>query len=117
MTFRLGAFTIDTNDPEPLAQWWATVLGAEITATNDGWYVTVQGGALPCAVSFQKVADPTPGKNKLHLDLITDSDLDRAAKQIVAAGASLIEQRSAGDFEWVTLADPDGNQFCIAGGH
>jgi hypothetical protein len=26
-----------------------------------------------------------------------------------------VAQRNVGDFRWVTLADPDGNEFCVAG--
>ncbi|SDS12887.1 VOC family protein [Microlunatus soli] len=117
MTLTLGAITVDTTDPEPIAAWWAERFGAEIVATNDGWFVTLKGGGLPGFLSFQKVAAPTPGKNKIHLDVMTDGDLDAAAQELVAAGATLIEKRSAGDFGWVTLTDPQGNEFCVASGH
>ena len=30
-------------------------------------------------------------------------------------GASLVERRGDESFRWVTLADPDGNEFCVAG--
>ena len=57
--------------------------------------------------------DPTPGKNKVHLDLSAD-DLDGEVERLVGAGASLVERRGDEHFRWVTLADPDGNQFCVA---
>ncbi|QDP97652.1 VOC family protein [Microlunatus elymi] len=117
MTLSLGAVTVDSSDPEPIAAWWAEQLGAEIVATNDGWFVTVKGGGLPGFLSFQKVAEPTPGKNKIHLDLMTDGNLDATADGLIAAGALLVEKRSMGDFAWVTLADPQGNEFCVASGH
>lgn len=113
MTLRLGAVTIDTTDPEPLAAWWAARTGAEIVATNDGWYVVLRGGALTHDLAFQKVEDPTPGKNRLHLDLVTDGDLDVAAQELVASGAAWVADRSMGDFRWLTLTDPDGNEFCV----
>lgn len=114
MTLKLGAITVDSADPEPIAAWWAERFGAQIVATNDGWFVTLKGGGLPGFLSFQKVPDPTPGKNKIHLDLMVEGDLDQAADELVAAGATLVGKRSAGDFGWVTLADPQGNEFCIA---
>jgi hypothetical protein len=70
----------------------------------------------PVLLSFQKVEDPTPGKNKVHLDLTTD-DLDAEVDRLLGVGASLVERRGDESFRWVTLADPDGNQFCVAGRH
>jgi predicted enzyme related to lactoylglutathione lyase len=104
--------TIDTTDAERLGGWWAEQTGARITETNNGWYVVLAGGGLPALLSFQKVDDPTPGKNKLHLDLVTD-DLETAVDELVGAGAAVVARRDEG-FAWVTLTDPDGNEFCVS---
>ena len=104
--------TIDTTDAERLGGWWAEQTGSRVTETNNGWYVVLAGGALPLLLAFQKVDDPTPGKNKLHLDLVAD-DLDAAVGRLLAAGATLVARRDEG-FAWVTLADPDGNEFCVS---
>ena len=114
MTLQLGMITFDTHDADALADWWATQTGAEVTERNDGWYVMVKGGSLPVVVSFQKVDDPTPGKNRLHVDLKTD-DLDVEVERLMAAGAGLVERRGDDSFRWVTLTDPAGNEFCVAG--
>lgn len=68
------------------------------------------GGPL---LAFQQVEDPTPGKNRLHLDLGAP-DLDAEVERLTGAGASVVAQREMGDFRWVTMADPDGNEFCVA---
>ena len=104
--------TIDTTDAERLAGWWAEQTGARITETNNGLYVVLAGGLLPLLLSFQKVDDPTPGKNKLHLDLVTD-DLEAAVDELVSAGAVVVARRNEG-FPWVTFTDPDGNEFCVS---
>jgi predicted enzyme related to lactoylglutathione lyase len=114
MSLSLAMITVNTLDAESLAAWWAAQLGAETLETNEGWYVTLGGDGMPVRLSFQKVDDPTPGRNKLHLDLLTE-DLDAETVRLVEAGATEVEQRSIGDFRWVTLADPDGNEFCVAG--
>ena len=107
---------MDSGDAQSLADWWAAQLGADVLATNDGWYIMLGGDDMPVGLSFQKVADPTPGKNKLHLDLV-DDDLDAEVARLAASGATVVEPRSAGDFRWVTLTDPDGNEFCVSGPH
>jgi hypothetical protein len=34
--------------------------------------------------------------------------------RLVEAGAGLVGRRGYESFCWVTLTDPDGNQFCVA---
>ncbi|MEG9249506.1 VOC family protein [Arthrobacter sp. Soc17.1.1.1] len=114
MTLTLGMITIDTTDAESLARWWAEQTGADITQTNDGWFVVLEGGGLPVMLAFQKVDEPTPGKNRIHLDL-SASDLDAEVDRLLTAGASLIGRRGDENFRWVTLADPQGNGFDVAG--
>ena len=112
MTLNLGMINFDAADPAPLARWWADQLGGEVADPYDGSFLLVTGG--PVILAFQQVGDPTPGKNKLHLDLTAD-DLDAEVDRLVAAGAALVGRRGDESFRWVTLADPDGNEFCVAG--
>ena len=116
VSLSIASVTFDTTDPEPLARWWAERFGAEIIANMDGFFVLVAGGSLPTQLAFQKVDDPTRGKNKVHVDIHTDGDLDAEVARWVDAGATSLGKRNAGDFHWVTLTDPDGNEFCIAAG-
>jgi len=113
MTLTLGMITVDTADAESLGRWWAEQTGAEVAQTNEGWFVVLGGGGLPVMLAFQKVEEPTPGKNKIHLDL-TAAELDAEVDRLVAAGATLVARRGDESFRWVTLADPQGNEFDVA---
>ncbi|QBF45485.1 VOC family protein [Janibacter limosus] len=112
MSLTLGMITTDTTDATALATWWARQTDGTITQDNDGWFVVVQLPQGPM-LAFQKVADPTPGKNRMHLDLGTP-DLDGATRLLLEGGASHVADHESDGFRWVTLADPDGNEFCIA---
>lgn len=114
MTLNLSMITIDTTDAEGLATWWSEQTGAHVAETNDGWFVILAGGGLGLLLAFQKVEEVTPGKNRVHLDL-TAEDLEAETERLLAAGASLVERRGTEDFRWNTLADPQGNVFCVAG--
>lgn len=103
--------TIDSADPVPLARWWADQFGGEPADPFGGTFLFLGGG--PVTLGFQKVDDPTPGKNKVHLDLVSD-DIDAEADRLVAAGATLVERRGDENFSWVTFTDPEGNEFCVA---
>ena len=63
-------------------------------------------------LAFQKVDDPTPGKNRVHIDF-TAADVEAEVKRLVDLGASETGRGNFGDFGWVVLADPDGNAFCV----
>ena len=113
MTLSLGMITIDTTDASRLAAWWAEQTGSRVVQDFGGGYLILAGGGLPALLAFQQVGDPTPGKNKVHLDLSAD-DLDAEVDRLLGAGASLVGRRGDDNFRWVTLADPDGNEFCVA---
>jgi len=112
MTVTPAMITCDTDDAVALATWWAERTGGTVGETNEGWYaiVTVPDGP---ALAFQKVENPTPGKNRLHLDLLAD-DLDAEVATLREAGAGLVAERGDENFRWVTLTDPAGNEFCVA---
>ncbi len=113
---RIAMVTVDSRDPRALAQWWRQVLGGELADGSNGDFVILdtESGAR---VAFQRVDEPTPGKNRLHLDLATGAG-ERAAQveRLVALGASIVARHDHREgFGWVTLADPEGNEFDLAG--
>jgi hypothetical protein len=114
MTLSVGMITCDTTDPAPLAAWWSDQVGGTVVDPFGGFFIMVTGG--PVTLAFQLVDDPTPGKNRLHLDL-TAADLDAEVDRLLAAGAGLVERRGDESFRWVTMTDPAGNEFCVAGAH
>lgn len=81
----------------------------------DGWYCVVSIPDSGVALGFQKVDVPSPGKNRLHLDLTRDpgDDREQLVAAWVAAGATHLGRRGEEEYLWDTFADPDGNEFCI----
>jgi predicted enzyme related to lactoylglutathione lyase len=114
MDLKIANITVNTDRPKELAEWWCVALGGEIK-TDWGEYVTIAFGDGD-HLSFQFVADTKPGR--IHIDFATAN----AAKEIVRlvdAGATHVADHEApgGVFSWTVLADPDGNEFCVAQGH
>ena len=115
MALDVAMITIDCADPDGLAVWWSEVVEGEVNALAPGEFVMVVRSGGP-ALGFQRVPDPTPGKNKVHLDLHT-ADKDAEVARLIGLGARETGRHSFGeDFDWVVLADPEGNAFCVAGG-
>jgi catechol 2,3-dioxygenase-like lactoylglutathione lyase family enzyme len=109
----VGMITFDTTDARVLAAWWARHTGGTVQDPADGAFTTIEPALGGPVLAFQRVPDPTPGKNRGHLDLMV-ADRVATAEAMVADGALRIGDREHGAFRWTTLADPDGNQFCLA---
>jgi predicted enzyme related to lactoylglutathione lyase len=107
--------TFDSTDPDKLAEWWARAVDGTVNALAPGFFVTVSRPGGGPGLAFQKVGDPTPGKNRVHIDF-TSADMEAEVKRLVDLGATEAGRGEAGpDFQWVVMADPDGNAFCVAG--
>lgn len=113
MTLTVEMITFDTLDARALAAWWAARTGGTVHDEADGWFVVVVPAETGPRLGFQKVPDPTPGKNRVHLDL-HPADPEAAVDELVAAGATFVARHQEGSFSWAVLADPDGNQFCVS---
>lgn len=113
MTLSLEMITVDTADPQRLADWWAHAVDGTVNVVAPGEFVVVTRADGP-RLGFQRVDDPTPGKNRVHVDFAAD-DLEAEVARLVALGATETGRHEFGsDFQWVVLADPDGNAFCVA---
>jgi hypothetical protein len=64
---------------------------------------------------FIPVPEGKTAKNRVHLDLQPEGmTRDEAVELAMASGATMIgDFRKADGSGWVTLADPEGNEFCI----
>ncbi|SPM34442.1 Catechol 2,3-dioxygenase or other lactoylglutathione lyase family enzyme [Mycobacterium rhizamassiliense] len=112
MALNVEMITVDCSDPATLAAWWAQQFGGTThdLLADEFTVVTLPEGLQ---LGFQKVPDPTPGKNRVHLDFGT-SDVEDEVSRLKAAGAIEIGRHSFGDdFRWVVLSDPEGNVFCV----
>jgi hypothetical protein len=57
---------------------------------------------------FQLVPEGRTVKNRVHLDLHA-ADADAEADLLTTLGARILARHQ----DWITLADPEGNEFCI----
>lgn len=115
MSLKVEMITFDCVDPDALARWWAEVVSGELTLVAPGEFAMVSRAAGP-TLGFQRVPDPTPGKNRVHVDFAA-ADMEAEVARLVQLGATETARNSFGDdMHWVVLADPAGNAFCVAGG-
>jgi hypothetical protein len=133
----LRDIVVDCAHPASLARFWAAVLDdyevapydeAELARlrangiddTEDDPSVLVQpvGATAYPRIFFQLVPEPKAGKNRLHLDVVpTDRTRDEEVERLTGLGATEYEDhRDLDGTGWVTMADPEGNVFCVSRG-
>ena len=118
-SLRWQCVVVDCADPEPVATFWAAALGWRRThVSGDGGEIVLEppvgsaeDGVAPDLL-FIRVPDPTPGKNRLHLDL---RPLDQATEiaRLEGLGATRSDVGRGVDSTWVVMADVEGNEFCV----
>jgi hypothetical protein len=119
MPTRLVHVVVDAAEPARLARFWAAALRWEVAAEEpdevDVWppgFGYPDPSALPLV--FVPVPEPKTGKNRVHLDLATESVTHQAAEveRLLGLGA-VPADIGQGDVPWTVLADPEGNEFCV----
>ena len=104
--------SIDTADAGKLAAFWAEVLGSTV---SDG--ATVESAAVDGTprLAFHQVPEAKQVKNRLHLDLLS-KEFDVEIERLLGLGASQVNEVRHGGAHWITLADPEGNEFDLVEG-
>ncbi|WP_345628098.1 VOC family protein [Streptomyces thinghirensis] len=107
--------TVESADPYALAGFWAKALDG--SRADDDYpgdpeaMVTAAAGTL----LFVRTDERKTVKNRLHLDLQPqDRTRDEEVERLLALGATLQgDHRRTDGSGWVTLYDPEGNEFCV----
>ena len=100
--------TFDCHDPSKLAEFWSAATGYEIVA-DYGDFVMVD--STP-ALGFQRVQDPTHGKNRMHIDG-GGADREDLVERLKGLGATELGTHEAPGLAWTVMQDPEGNEFCV----
>jgi predicted enzyme related to lactoylglutathione lyase len=109
---RLGAITCDGS---PAAGYfWSEALGWPVVWDQDQeTAIRAPDGTGPF-ITWGPPVPPKVNKNRLHLEIAPPESGDQHAEveRLVALGATRIDI-GQGDVDWVVMADPDGNEFCV----
>ncbi|MEU6220513.1 VOC family protein [Streptomyces sp. NPDC047022] len=118
MTSLIRHITVDAADPYALAGFWAQALDGSLGDDDfpgDPEAVVTSAGAT---LLFIRVDDRKSVKNRVHLDLQPgDRTRDEEVERLLALGATVQGDHRRPDGKgWVTLHDPEGNEFCVERG-
>ncbi|SEN69699.1 VOC family protein [Nonomuraea pusilla] len=113
----LQAVTVDAADPYAIASWWSEATGIPVDEESkpgdEEVLIRTPGGLM---LLFIRVPEGKTVKNRVHLD-VNGADgrtRDEEVERLLGLGATLHEDhRQADGSGWVTLRDPEGNEFCV----
>jgi hypothetical protein len=112
----LGAVNVEADDPDALAAFWAELLGGVVQG-GDGHVFLAAREPGGFAMFFQRRTGPRPEGQSQHLDLTVPWG-SRTEEVARAVGLGATHRWDVLDevpwVQWSTLADPEGNLFCIA---
>lgn len=113
MSITVIGITYDARDARRIAQFWGAVLGREVADGASPEHASLTAGDLAVSgprFTFHQVPEGKTVKNRLHVDLRT-ADHDQELQRLLELGAAKIGEQTIGTLHWVTLADPEGNEF------
>ncbi len=126
--------TVDAADPRALGAFWCEVLGYIEQPPPDGyddWETFLAEAGIDLAdpnrafaivppdadgprVFFLKVPEAKSAKNRFHLDVVVGRDvMHERARELEGLGATIVGEFDEPEGHWITMLDPEGNEFCI----
>jgi predicted enzyme related to lactoylglutathione lyase len=105
--------SFDAHDAAIVAQFWASTLGRQLADGADAHNAVVLPGDITTTgprLAFHQVPEGKTVKNRVHLDLTT-TELIAEIERLQQLGATIVRDVSENGNHWITLADPEGNEF------
>ncbi|MEW1654144.1 VOC family protein [Streptomyces sp. NPDC093707] len=115
MASRVRHVTFDSSDAYRLGQFWAAVLDGSVDGDASPGDPEVLVNTPGSNLLFIAVPDAKTVKNRVHVDLQPqDRSRDEEVARVLDLGATVVgDHRNPDGTGWVTLADPEGNEFCV----
>jgi predicted enzyme related to lactoylglutathione lyase len=114
----IGMVVMGAADMGRAVRFWGAALGYEVREGGAGadWSSLTPAGGLGTGIGLQRSDRPAEAYPRVHLDLYAANAAEQAAEvqRLVGLGAEKVDwDRYPGDPDFVVLADPEGNRFCI----
>jgi catechol 2,3-dioxygenase-like lactoylglutathione lyase family enzyme len=111
---RVGSIVIRVDDLQRQAEFWEAALGyVRREETSDDFVLLRPRDGVGPNLSLDQVRSELQIPPRIHLDLYTE-DQTREVERLKALGATEVHwDKRPPDADYVILADPEGNRFCV----
>jgi catechol 2,3-dioxygenase-like lactoylglutathione lyase family enzyme len=115
---RIGLPVIGVTDIPRAVAFWTQALHLVATEEwkSEAWRTLDHADGSGRALALLRSESPAEPYPRLHLDLFTDTTAEQQAEvqRLIGLGARAVDwDRYPPDPDFVVLADPDGNIFCV----
>jgi catechol 2,3-dioxygenase-like lactoylglutathione lyase family enzyme len=112
---RIGSIVLRVDDLQRQTEFWQAALGYERRreVDNDDFVLLRPKDGVGPNLSLDQVRSTLQIPPRLHLDLYTE-DQAGEVERLKALGATEVHwDKRPPDADYVILADPEGNRFCV----
>jgi len=114
----IGMVVLGATDMGRAIGFWSEALGYELREGGAGadWSSLTPAGGLGTGIGLQQTTTLAEKHPRVHLDLYVADAAEQAAEieRLVSLGAERVDwDLYPEDPDFVVLADPEGNRFCI----
>jgi hypothetical protein len=110
--------SVDCTDAGAVARFWGAVLGRHVAEDATAEQAVLLAGDEATSgprLVFNKVPEAKALKNRVHLDLITDT-FDAETERLLSLGAQKLRDLENERLRWTTFTDIEGNEFDLIAG-
>jgi catechol 2,3-dioxygenase-like lactoylglutathione lyase family enzyme len=107
----VGSIVINCADLERMSAFWCAALGLRPGPISEQGHFRVLGGDR-VNLSLQVARTPVTARDQMHLDLYT-AQQEEEVERLCDLGARLVRRHHDPADDYVVLADPEGNEFCV----
>jgi catechol 2,3-dioxygenase-like lactoylglutathione lyase family enzyme len=110
---RVGSVVWGVRDMKRAIDFWCSALDYQLLREpEEDWAILVPRDGPGQRISIKLVTSEPLARQRHHLDLYA-FDQEAEVERLVGLGAGRVEWDYEADADYVVLADPDGNRFCV----
>lgn len=110
---RIGSIVWGVRDvPRAIEFWTAALDYRPLREPDDDWAILVPAAGQGFQLAITEVTSAASDHQRHHLDLYA-LDQDAEVERLLVLGASRVDWDYEDGADYVVLADPDGNRFCV----
>ena len=110
---RVGSIVIRTEDTERQIAFWTAALDYEVGHRDDDFAILRPRDGDGPNLSLDQVRSTVQVPPRIHLDLYSEDQAGDVARLLALGATEVHWDKRPADADYVILADPEGNRFCV----
>jgi catechol 2,3-dioxygenase-like lactoylglutathione lyase family enzyme len=112
---KIGSIVWGVRDVPRAIQFWSAALDYQpLREPSPDWAILIPRNGAGPQLAITVVTSHAEDHQLHHLDLYAE-DAGAEINRLIGLGARRVEWRYPPGADYVVLADPDGNKFCVVG--